>query len=146
MYLQNLLKKYPWTFCPQTLTFITCLSKCRIGDVFKHFFLLFLYLFRMNEQGGGQMTCYWYVLISLKFLSIVCFWEEIIYCTVPTLRYIFNTKLRWDWTLNSVNFVSNHLWNIYWQIGQNDMKLSCGIHDSTHNLWSIHIILWNFMA
>ena len=73
MYLQNLLKKHPWTFCPQTLTFITCLSKCRIGDVFKHFFLLFLYLFRMNEQGGGQMTCYWYVLISLKFLSIVCF-------------------------------------------------------------------------
>ena len=73
MYLQNLLKKYPWTFSPQTLTFITCLSKCRIGDVFKHFFLLFLYLFRMNEQGGGQMTCYWYVLISLKFLSIVCF-------------------------------------------------------------------------
>ena len=34
MYLQNLLKKHPWTFFPQTLTFITCLSKCRIGDVF----------------------------------------------------------------------------------------------------------------
>ena len=57
---------------PQSLTFITCLSKCRIGDVFKHSFFYFLYLFRMYEEGGGQMTCYWYVLISLKLFLIVC--------------------------------------------------------------------------
>ena len=119
---------------PQSLTFITCLSKCRIGDVFKHSFFYFLYLFRMYEEGGGQMTCYWYVLISLKLFSIVFFWEEIIYCTVPTLRYIFTNKLRWYQTLNSVNFVSNHWWNIYWQICWNDLKLSHGIYHFTHNL------------
>ena len=56
--------------CPQTLTIITCLSKCRKGDVFKHS-SIFLHLFRTYEEGGGQMTCYWYVLILLKFLSIV---------------------------------------------------------------------------
>ena len=63
---------------PQSLTFITCLSKCRIGDVFKHSFFYFLYLFRMYEEGGGQMTCYWYVLISLKLFLHVCIWEEMI--------------------------------------------------------------------
>ena len=26
----------------------------------------------MYEEGGGQMTCYWYVLISLKLFLIVC--------------------------------------------------------------------------
>ena len=62
----------------------------------------------MYEEGGGQITCYWYVLISLKLFLIVCIWEEIIHCTVPTIRYISNTKLRCYQTLNSVNFVSNH--------------------------------------
>ena len=56
----------------------------------------FLYLFNTYEQGGGQVTCYW--------LSIVCFWQEIIHGMVPTLRYVFNTKLRWYWTLNFVFF------------------------------------------
>ena len=93
---------------PQSLTFIICLSKCRIGDVFKHSIFYFLYLFRMYEEGGGQMTCYWYVLISLKLFLIVFIWEEMIHCTVPTIRYISNTKLRCYQTLNSVNFVSNH--------------------------------------
>ena len=63
-----------------------------------HFY--FPYLFGMYEEGGGQMTCYWYVLILLKFLSAVCFWEEIIYCIVPTLRYIFNTKVGLDTKLS----------------------------------------------
>ena len=112
--------------CPWSLAFITCLSKCRIGDVFKHYILSFIvfYLFRMYEEGGGQMTCYWYVLILLKFLSIVWFWEEIIHRIVPTLRYIFNTELRWYQTLNSLNFVSNHQRNIYLQTCQNDLKFS----------------------
>ena len=60
---------------PQSLTFITCLSKCRIGDVFKHSFFYFLYLFRMYEEGGGQMTCNWYVLISFKLFLIVFFFR-----------------------------------------------------------------------
>ena len=34
----------------------------------------------MYEEGGGQMTCYWYVLISLKLFLIVFFWEEMIHC------------------------------------------------------------------
>ena len=70
---QKLLVHVPAESVEKVSLDITCLSKCRIGDVFKHFFLLFLYLFRMNEQGGGQMTCFWYVLISLIFLSIFCF-------------------------------------------------------------------------
>ena len=122
--------------CPWSLTFITCLSKCRIGDVFKHYILSFIvfYLFRMYEEGGGQMTCYWYVLISLKLLSIVCFWEEIIHCTLPTLRYIFSTKLKWDWTLNSVKLSQTIKRNIYRHISWNDLKLLHGIYDSTYNL------------
>ena len=65
----------------------------------------FLYLFKMYEQGGGQVTCYW--------LSIVCFWQEIIHGIVPTLRYIFNTKLRWYWTLNFVFFLSQIINEIF---------------------------------
>ena len=126
---------------PQFLTFITCLSKCRIGDVFKHSFFYFLYLFRMYEEGGGQMTCYWYVLISLKLFLIVCIWEEIIHCTVPTIRYISNTKLRWYQTLNSVNFVSNHWWKIYWKICRNDLKLSHRIYDLFTHIWEKTFIL-----
>ena len=91
---------------PQSLTFITCLSKSRIGDVFKHSIFYFLYLFRMYEEGGGQMTCYWYVLISLKLFLIVFIWEEMIHCTVPTIRYIFTTKLRWYQTLHSVKIIN----------------------------------------
>ena len=146
MYLQNLLKKHPWTFCPQTLTFITCLSKCRIGDVFL-FSLSVWDVWRGWWSDDLLLLCSDIVKIPVSCL----FWEEIIYCIVPTLRYIFNTKLRWDWTLNSVNFVSNHYWNIYRQIGQNDMKLSCGIYDSSHNLWRILLFcsmpwnLWNFI-
>ena len=86
--------------CPWFMTCITCLSKCGIGDVFKRSFINFLYLFRMDEQGGGQITSYWW--------SIVCLWREIIHHIVPTLRCIFNIKLRWYWTLNWVNFVSNY--------------------------------------
>ena len=125
-----------WSYLNGSLTFITCLSKCRICAVFKHYILSFIvfYLFRMYEEGSGQMTCYWYVLISLKLLSIVCFWEEIIHCTLPTLRYIFSTKLKWDWTLNSVKLSQTIKRNIYRHVSWNDLKLLHGIYDSTHNL------------
>ena len=77
--------------------------------------------------------------IGMFWFHLNCSWlsfflEEIIHCTVPTLRYIFTTKLRWYRTLHSVNFVSNHWRTIYWQICWNDLKLSHGIYHFTHNL------------
>ena len=120
---------------PQSLTFITCLSKCRIGDVFKHSFFYFPYLFRMYEEGGGQMTCNWYVLISFKLFLIVFFFRgnNSLYSAYFEVHF-HNQIIRWYRTLHSVNFVSNHWRTIYWQICWNDLKLSHGIYHFTHNL------------
>ena len=62
----------------------------------------------MYEEGGGQMTCYWYVLISLKLLSIVCFWEEInsLFIAYFEVHFQYQIKVGLDTKFSKV--VSNH--------------------------------------
>ena len=65
-----------------------------------HFY--FPYLFWMYEEGGGQMTCYWYVLILLKFLSAVCFLRgnNLLYSAYFKVHFQYQTKVGLDTKLS----------------------------------------------